>query len=82
MPEKHDQKLYAKWWFWVIFGIMFVSFVFSTSQKMYSKEKLENELTECRELLDNLIVAWEEYDEAMQEYCNLDPTNLLCVNYP
>ena len=85
MKEKTNQKLYIKWWFWVIIGFMFCCTIFNffnTCNEVYlSYEEIENQLMECQELVDEWDDWWERYEDAMYEYCELDPTNLLCEEY-
>ncbi len=79
MAEKPDQKLYMKWWFWVIIGFMFVIVILVIAP--YPDEQTEHQLIECQESLNEWEDLWGDYEEAMYEYCELDPTNLLCENY-
>ncbi|KKL26789.1 hypothetical protein LCGC14_2391710 [marine sediment metagenome] len=85
-----NQKLYMQWWFWVIIGFMFVTVILVIAP--YPDEETEHQLIECQESLNEWEDLWQEslnewedlwgdYEEAMYEYCELDPTNLLCENY-
>ncbi len=68
-----------QWWFWVIIGFMFVTVILVIAP--YPDEQTEHQLIECQESLNEWEDLWGDYEEAMYEYCELDPTNLLCENY-
>ena len=74
-----NQKFYMQWWFWVIIGFMFVTVILVIAP--YPDEETEHQLIECQESLNEWEDLWGDYEEAMYEYCELDPTNLLCENY-
>ncbi len=80
MAEKKETKLYMKWWFWVIIAVMFI-FTISTffiPDDCGDCEVIENRLRVCEDDLDWWIDWFVEYEEVMEEYCELDPTNTLC----
>ncbi len=67
-------KLYQKWWFWVVLAIVFIF----TMSSMLKYARTQNDLDSCLETLDDVIEAWEEYDDAIEGYCVFDKTNPLC----
>ena len=72
-----ENKLYMKWWFWVVIGFVFIT-VFWTIMGVVITDK---ECEECKEELN----AWYEYGDsvdayfdALDEYCKIDQTNPVC----
>lgn len=66
-----------KWWFWVVLGIVFI-YMIAAIMPYPGCEETENDLRKCEESVSSFIDAWDEYNEALEEYCELDPTNPLC----
>ena len=67
-------KLYQKWWFWVVLAIVFI-FTISSFLKY---ARTQDDLDSCLKTLDGVNDAWDEYDEAIEDYCFYDNTNPLC----
>ena len=70
-------KLYQKWWFWVILGMMFLGFtgiLLSSSTSSYHQEYID-----CKAQIYDIQVAWNEYVASLSEYCTLDPYNNICI---
>ena len=76
--NKQD-KLYMKWWFWVVMLVVFI-FVLSVFFIPDSSEELDDELlTECLDLLDDWDEWHDEYIESIEDYCEIvDYENELC----
>ncbi len=77
MVEKGSQKLYMKWWFWVIIGIISI-YVIAALMPTQDCGELEEDLIECGETIDSLLDTWDDYDKAIEDYCELNPENELC----
>lgn len=73
-----EDKLYMKWWFWVVLGIVFIYLVAALMPYPDDCKDVEIELDVCYEDLDWWVDWFDEYEEIMQEYCELDSTNPLC----
>ena len=88
---KEDKKIYQKWWFWIICGIVFIisiSIIFPGDVSCpkcpvcEDCSQCENDLTECRQLSMDAYYAWNNYLDALEDYCVIDYTNPLCLTIP
>ena len=76
-------KIYHKWWFWVICGFVFLIAI----NIMFSDEACDctiykRNLNDCEQKIVVVQDAWNDYLDAFEEYCRLDDTNLLCKTIP
>lgn len=77
VENKDNQKFYTKWWFWVVVGFIFI-FVIIAIMPYPSCEETEKELMECKQDMSKLLDVFNEYDKALENYCEIDDTNPLC----
>ncbi|KKN39992.1 hypothetical protein LCGC14_0737630 [marine sediment metagenome] len=73
-----EDKLYMKWWFWVIIGILFIfiiSLVFVSNPEL---EECQQELDDWVEWFDEYQEVQDKYDQAIENYCEIDYENPLC----
>jgi len=82
------KKLTSKWWFWVILAF-FASFVILmiagvvleiTNPTNQSYKDLQAELNLCYENNNEMVEAWNEYDKAFNDYCEVDPYIMFNLN--
>ena len=86
MTKNKEFKIYQKWWFWVLVTL-FVLIVFFTIVGMMVPNEIrcdecERRLSLCQQDIININVAWNNYLDALEDYCKIDYTNLLCSAIP
>ena len=67
-------EFYKQWSFWVMI-VLALALVISLEG---SEENYKAEYNECMDIATEMSAAWTEYQEAIENYCILDYTNLLC----
>lgn len=82
MVNKPEKNFHQKWWFWLIifFGFLIVVSSFSGDSKDSNCPKTyETEYRICQENAQSAYDAWVNYQQSLQEYCDLDYTNPICI---
>jgi len=87
-----EKKIYEKWWFWLIcaFILLGILSMFTGSNcPECSKCPVCNDCSQCEADLAECIYqglemvdAWNDYVDALEEYCEIDYTNPLCLTIP
>jgi len=75
---KQEKKFYQSVWFWVIIGFAFLTIVVTLEPNNQELITCKQQLNQAQYDLVNIQIAIENYVEALEDYCELDPYNLLC----
>ena len=87
------EKIYSKWWFWVIcafvffvcslifLGVLGILLIDETACPQVNSQ-CEAELQECKTLGLDMVAAWDDYSDALYDYCKTDPYNNICLTLP
>ena len=74
-------KILNKWWFWVIILIGFIIVVssFNIPDTPTECNDIKYKLNTCSNQLNNIIDNWDDFVLALEDYCELDRTNNICI---